>query len=302
MSRGFERGALVGGFGAVSAALAVGVPCSGAIIPPGLAARAESLEWQSPWTGIGEQDIDTGAWVGPGRGAEAYASMTPSGETSAVSFAHYGFLASTASTVGSYSVPAGYKGYAQAITNTSFRDDQVVVSSTTVADGQAGTLLAEYSFDQIIDFDLTSLAGFSGDAVIVGGYSVDLIIGSHTASYTGTWTYDAVTGILVEPSLPMGVIQVSVPFTYGVPFTIACGVEMKLTTYLEGPASASADVEFSLGPSFIWQGITDGLPDDATASSPSVPDWRSPYGIPAPGVGAVALLTAAGAAARRMRR
>jgi hypothetical protein len=203
--------------------------------------------------------------------------------------------------VGSYTVPTGRALYTQALTNTSFRDDQVVVLADGIAAGTAGVLQADYILDRIVDFDVSSVVGFAGDAVVVGGFSIDVIIGSYAATYAGSWSYDATTGVLIDPGIPNGLVQAMVPFQYGVPFTIAAAVEMKLTVYAEGPTTIQADTELSLGPSFIWQGITDGLPDDATVSSPSVPDWRNPYGIPAPGAGAALVLTAGGVAMRRRR-
>jgi hypothetical protein len=302
MYRVHGRSALGCGVGALVASVTAAPTCWGAIIPPGVHARAEALEWISPWMGIGQQDIDAGVVIGPSVVAHATAGMAASGKTDAIAFADYGFLVNTGTTVGSYTVPSGRAMYAQAITDTSFRDDQVVVLSDSVAPGTPGVLQAEYELDRIVDFDISSIAGFAGDAVVVGGFSIDVVIGSYAVNYTGTWTYDAVTGILVDPGLPNGLVQALVPFQYGVPFTIGAAVEMKLTVYAEGPTTIQADTQLSLGPSFVWQGITDGLPDDATVSSNVVPDWRKPYGIPAPGAGAALVLMAGGIASRRNRR
>jgi len=302
MLRGHGRVALAGFVSAIPIA-SVGSPAlASGVIPAGLHARAEALEWISPWIGVGEQTIDPGSSAGPGMLAEAAASMTPDAETSALAFSDYGFLTNYGTSLGQYTVPSGHAAYAQAITDASFRDNQVVVAAPGVASGTPGVLKAAYELDHTISFDLSVLSGFTGDALVVGGFSVDVIIGSYVVSHTGTWTYDATTGILTEPVMPSGVIEALVPFQYGVPFTIAAAIEMKLTVYSEGPTTATADVELSLGPSFIWQGILDGLPEDATVSSPDVPDWRRPYGIPAPGAGAAMMLTAAGAMSRRNRR
>jgi len=296
------RVALMASIGAVAAAAVPASPCRGAVIPAGLHARAEALEWIAPYVGVGAQDLDTGHVAGPGMLATATASMTPSSTSSALGFAHYGFLVNDATVNGMFAVGSGQESYAQANTKTSFRDNQVVVLSDSVAPGTAGTLTAQYVIDRVIDFDLDALAGFGGAALVIGGFNIDVMIGSTLTNYSGTWTYNAVTGVLTQPSIPNGLIQKMVPFQYGVPFTIAAAVELKLTVYTEGVATSEADAQFSLGPAFIWDGITAGLPEDATVSSPDVPDWRAPYGLPAPGAGALALLTAAGACARRTRR
>lgn len=301
MSRSHGRCALACVLSAVSAS-SLASQARGAVIPVGVHARAEALEWITPWIGLGEQDIDPGQAAGSGRLAQASAAMTSAAETTAFAYADYGFLNNTGTSLGEYTVTPGHAAYAQAITSASFRDDQVVVLADGFAAGTPGVLKAAYLLDRIVSFDLSTVTGFTGDAVVVGGFSIDVMIGSYAVSHTGTWTYDATTGIFVEPVLPIGLIEALVPFQYGVPFTIAGAVEMKLTVYSEGPTTATADVEMSLGPSFIWQGIIDGLPEDATVSSPSVPDWRKPYGIPAPGAGAVAILSGAGIMARRHRR
>src|SRR5690606_18487880 len=121
-----------------------------------------------PFTGVGAQDLDTGHVAGPGMLATATASMTPSSTSRALGLAHYGFLVNDATVNGIFTAGSGQESYAQANTRTSFRDDQVVVLSDSVAPGTAGSLTAQYVIDRVIDFDLASLAGFGGDALVIG--------------------------------------------------------------------------------------------------------------------------------------